>query len=106
MLLQLWCIFSMFFSASSNYLNGDNYSNKFLDVPTTGIIKKSQYPYIGFGCTVIEDDSAYLISSSHNPYGRSSNLGYKCGKTINPTNEILSGPTNSLKNAFFPSRLS
>ena len=81
MLLQLWCIFSMFFSASSNYLNNDNYSKNFLDIPNTGIIKTDEYPYIGFGCTVLDGDSVYLISSSHNPYGRTSNVEYKCGRT-------------------------
>lgn len=82
MLLQLWCLISMFFSASSNYLNSDNYSKKFLDIPTTGIIKETnQYPYIGFGCTTMDNDDAYLITSSYNPYIRSNNIGRKCGKT-------------------------
>ena len=82
MLLRLWCLLSLFLNVTSyDYLNKDNYSSKFLDIPTTGIIKMNTYPYIGFGCTVIDDDSAYLISSSHNPYGRSTNIEYKCGRT-------------------------
>ena len=83
MLLRLWCLLSLFVNVTSyNYLNTDNYSSKFLDIPTTGIIKSDySYPYIGFGCSVMVDDETYLVTSSHNPYGRSTNIGYKCGKT-------------------------
>ena len=107
MLLQLWCIVSMLIGTTSNYLNKDNYLSKFLDIPTTGIIKSNMFPYIGFGCSVMEDDSVYLISSSYNPYGRSNNLEYKCGKTIkyveimkynfkneNFTNNLIIGKSN------------
>ena len=84
MLLRLWCLLSLFVNVTSyNYLNMDNYSSKFLDIPTTGIIKsEQQYPYIGFGCNVMNGDETYLITSSYNPYGYSNNMGYKCGKTI------------------------
>ena len=84
MLLRLWCLLSLFVNVTSyNYLNMDNYSSKFLDIPTTGIIKsEQQYPYIGFGCNAMNGDETYLITSSYNPYGYSNNIEYKCGKTI------------------------
>jgi len=50
-------------------------------IPTNGIIKPThQYPYIGFGCSVINNNNNYLITSTYNPW-KTSNNNYKCDKT-------------------------
>lgn len=79
MLLQLWYLLSLCFNTiSANYLNIDNYSISYVDIPTTGIIPDTyRYPNTGFGCSVSKENETYLITSTGNPY-QNSNEKYKC----------------------------
>lgn len=78
-LFLLLLLFNSF--VNSNYLNNTNFTNIYYDVPSDGLIKSSNvFPYIGFGCTAVKDDTNYVITSTYNPWKHSNN-NYKCGKT-------------------------
>ena len=80
-MLRLLMLSICLHAATASYLNNDNFTHGYLDVPTNGIITSAyQYPYIGFGCTATKGDKSYLITSSYNPYGYS-DTHTKCSKT-------------------------
>jgi len=80
-LLLLLLLFNSINCYPIKYLNNTNFSNTYISIPTNGIIKEThQYPYIGFGCSVINNNNNYLITSTYNPW-KTSNNNYKCDKT-------------------------
>ena len=80
-LLLLLLLFNSINCYPINYLNNTNFSNTYISIPTNGIIKEThQFPYIGFGCSVINNNNNYLITSTYNPWKTSTN-NYKCDKT-------------------------
>ena len=80
-MLHLLLLFLCMHTAAANYLNNDNFTSNYLDVPTGGVITSAhQYPYIGFGCTAAKGDKSYFVTSTYNPY-RYSNTHTKCSKT-------------------------
>ena len=80
-LLLLLLLFNSISCYPISYLNNTNFSNTYINLPTNGIIKEGyQYPFIGFGCSAINDNKNYLITSTYNPW-KTSNNNYKCDKT-------------------------
>ena len=80
-LLLLLLLFNSISCYPISYLNNTNFSNTYINLPTNGLIKAGyQYPYIGFGCSAINDNKNYLITSTYNPW-KTSNNNYKCDKT-------------------------
>ena len=81
MILLFLLLFNSVICYPINYLNNTNFSNTYVSIPTNGLIKSiNQYPYIGFGCSTINNNENYLITSTYNPW-KTSNNNYKCDKT-------------------------
>jgi len=59
-------LFLLFSSVQSlSYLESNSSSFTFIDIPEDTYTGEKVYPYKGVGCSVIQDDKLYLVSSSY-----------------------------------------
>ena len=60
-----WLFFMFSSVISFSYLNNNNATFKWIDIPTNSITQKNTNPYNGFGCTAYNKGELYLISSTN-----------------------------------------
>jgi len=76
----MWLFFWLFsIVASFQYLDNNNTSFDWLDIPENSILNENIYPYNGIGCSTYSENDVYFITSS-NPLRYSHNQKY-CGRT-------------------------
>ena len=75
MLWFVWLFFLFSSTHSLSYLDNNQSSFSWVDIPLESVLNENAYPYKGIGCTTYIDDDIYFISST-NPTGYTYNQQY------------------------------
>ena len=94
---MLWfLIMSLFSIGQSTYLTNGDSTIKYMDTRTGGAITVNhQYPYVGFGCSLLNEPDLYFITASNYPvhWIRQSD-SYKCNKPAKKVEVMKYNNTN------------
>ena len=62
MLWFVWLFFLFSSTHSLSYLDNNQSSFSWVDIPLESVLNENAYPYKGIGCTTYIDDDIYFIS--------------------------------------------
>ena len=65
MLWFLWLFFLFSATQSLPYLDNNATTFSWVDTPKNSLLGETRYPYTGFGCSVINNDQLYFVTSTN-----------------------------------------
>ena len=65
MLWFLWLFFLFSATQSLPYLDNNATTFSWVDIPDNSLLRETSYPYTGFGCSVINNEQIYFVTSTN-----------------------------------------
>ena len=59
----MWLFFLFAATQSLPYLDNNATTFSWVDIPENSLLRETSYPYTGFGCSVINNEQIYFITS-------------------------------------------